>query len=335
MLEYLGKDDTMKNVAIIATGGTIAGTGENGKTVAYHAGEISVDNIIESIPIIKTLAHIQAYQLFNVDSNEMDEEHWMILSNKINEIALDVNVDGIVVTHGTDVIEETAYYLTLTVNSQKPVVITGAMRPATATSADGPYNLFQAVSLAVHPQAYGKGVMGLFSNTIYSGRDIQKVNNYTIDAFDQKSFGCLGYMQDDQVYFFSNTFKTHTVSSRFAGMHTSLPKVAIAYFYAGADEHILRELSKNHEGIVIVGSGNGNYSQKWLKTITELSQEGIIFVRSSRVPQGIVFSDHVFDPDECCIAANTLSGQKARILLMLSLTQTKDRNEIRKIFAQY
>ncbi|MEE0967732.1 MAG: asparaginase [Bacilli bacterium] len=325
----------MKNIAIVATGGTIAGTGENGKTVSYQAGEISVENIIETIPVIKKIANIKAYQLFNVDSNEITESDWIVLSNKINELVMDVNVDGIVVTHGTDVIEETAYYLTLTLNTQKPVVITGAMRPATATSADGPYNLYQAVALASHPDAFGKGVMGLFSNTIYSGRDIQKVNNYKIDAFDQKSFGCLGYMQDDQVYFFSNTFKHHTVSSMFAGIQSQLPAVGIAYFYAGADESILYFLAQTHKGIVIVGSGNGNYNKKWLKAIEELSQKGIVFVRSSRVPQGIVFNDCVFDPHDLCISANTLSGQKARVLLMLALTKTNDIKEIRRIFELY
>ena len=325
----------MKNIAIVATGGTIAGTGENGKTVSYQAGEISVESIIETIPVIKNIANITAYQLFNLDSNEMDENHWVTLSNKINELVMNVNVDGVVVTHGTDVIEETAYYLTLTLNTQKPVVITGAMRPATATSADGPYNLYQAVALATHPDAFGKGVMGLFSNTIYSGRDIQKVNNYKIDAFDQKSFGCLGYMQDDQVYFFSNTFKNHTVSSMFAGIQNKMPAVAVAYFYAGASETILTDLAKSHEGIVIVGSGNGNYSKKWLKTIEELSAQGIVFVRSSRVPQGIVFDDCVFDPHDLCVSANTLSGQKARVLLMLALTKTKDVKEIRRIFELY
>lgn len=325
----------MKTIAIIATGGTIAGTGENGKTVAYHAGEISVENIIESIPVIKNIANIQTYQLFNIDSNEIDEKHLILLSNKINEIVLNNSIDGIVVTHGTDLIEETAYYLTLTLNTSKPVVITGAMRPATATSADGPYNLYQSVILACHNESYNKGVMVLFSNTIYSARDIQKVNNYKIDAFDQKSFGCLGYMQDDEVYFFSNTFKRNTVHSRFAGMYDSLPKVGIVYFYSGADVSLLYELAKNHEGIVIIGSGNGNYSLKWLDAINDLSEKGIIFVRSSRTPLGIVFSDHVFDPNEYCIASNTLSGQKARILLMLALSKTKNRKQIKQIFAEY
>lgn len=327
----------MKNIMVVATGGTIAGIGEKSKTVAYHAGEISVEDILQSIPSVEKMAHIQEVQLFNVDSNEMDEDKWLVLAKKINELIQREDIDGIVVTHGTDTIEETAYFLNLTIHSDKPVVITGAMRPATATSADGPYNLYQAIALASSDQSNGQGVMVLFSNTIYSGRDIQKVNNYKIDAFDQKAFGCLGYMQDEHVYFYSKTFKCHTCQSIFSKqLPDTLPKVGIAYFYAGADPYILDHLAQDHEGIIIAGSGNGNYSQKWLKRINELSEsKQMIFVRASRVPLGIVFNDHVFDPHEHCIASNTLSAQKARILLSLALSITHDHNKIKEIFENY
>lgn len=325
-----------KTIAVVATGGTIAGAGELGKTAVYHAGEMSVETILETIPMIQNIAEIETVQLFNVDSNEMNEEYWMLLANRINEVAAREEIDGVVVTHGTDTLDETAYFLNLTVYTRKPVVITGAMRPATATSADGPFNLYQAVCLAASPEAAGQGVMGLFSNTIYSGRDIQKVNNYKIDAFDQNAFGCLGYMQDERAYFFSRTFKMHTQQSVFA-LHRldRLPKVAIAYFYAGADASILEYLAERNEGIVIVGSGSGNYSQDWVKTIRELAQAGCVFVRASRVSQGIVFDDRIFDPMDVCIGSNTLSGQKARVLLMLALTITKDVEKIRNIFSQY
>lgn len=327
---------TMKHIVVIATGGTIAGIGEKGKTVAYHAGEISVDEILNSIPQVNHLAHIEEIQLMNVDSNEMNEACWIKLANKINEVIMRDDVDGIVVTHGTDTIEETAYFLNLTVHSSKPVVITGAMRPASATSADGPYNLYQAIALA-SSNASNQGIMVLFSNTIYSGRDIQKVNNYKIDAFDQKSFGCLGYMQDEHVYFFSKTFKKHTIQSLFSNnIPQVLPKVAIAYFYGGADAHILEYLSEKNQGIILVGSGNGNYSKEWMNTMNKCALEkGTIFVRASRVPLGIVFNDHVFDPYEHCIAANTLSAQKARILLSFALTQTTDIRKIKEIFEEY
>ena len=156
----------MRTIAIIGTGGTIAGTGKSGKTVAYQAGEMTINQVVSSIPMIKDIAHIREYQLMNVDSNEMGPKQWMELSNFINELVKDDDIDGFVVTHGTDTLDETAYFLTLTLHTDKPVVITGAMRPATATSADGPYNLYQAVCLASHYEAYGQGVMGLFSNTI-------------------------------------------------------------------------------------------------------------------------------------------------------------------------
>lgn len=326
----------MKTIAIVATGGTIAGVGEAGKTASYKAGEMNVSEVLKSIPMIQNIANIKDYQLMNVDSNEMNPARWMVLANKINEIAADDSIDGIVVTHGTDTFDETAYFLTLTLNTDKPVVMTGAMRPASATSADGPYNLYQAVCLASCDQAKGQGVMGLFSNTIYSGRDIQKETNYKIDAFGQKTFGCLGYMQDEEVYFFSKTFKLHTCQSRFSKTeYSKLPRVGIAYYYAGASSRILYEYAKDHSGIVLVGSGNGNYSTEWLEAINDLSEQGIVFVRSSRVSQGIVFDDTVFDPNQYCVGANTLSAQKARVLLMLCLSQTKNREEIKDIFNKY
>lgn len=325
-----------KKIAIVATGGTIAGVGQQGKSVTYRAGEISLETILSSIPRIHELAHLKSYQLFNVDSNEMNETYWLQLSRYVNEIAHQEDIDGIVITHGTDTLDETAYFLNLTLHTYKPIVLTGAMRPATATSADGPFNLYQAVALAASQDAYGHGVMALFSNTIYSGRDIQKVNNYKIDAFDQKSFGCLGYMQDDLAYFYSQTFKTHTLDSIFStSLPDVLPKVAIVYFYAGADASILYHLAKNHQGIVIIGSGSGNYNKAWLKAINDLSNQGIIFIRSSRVSNGIVFDDTIFDPQQVCIPSNTLSGQKARVLLMLALTKTHQRDDIKQIFSQY
>ena len=325
----------MKKIVIVATGGTIAGIGEKGKTVAYHAGEISVEEILSSVPETNHLADISIVQLFNVDSNEMNDESWLLLADKVNELLDDENVDGVVITHGTDTIEETAYYLNLTVASYKPVVITGAMRPATATSADGPYNLFQAIALAANDLSYGQGVMVLFSNSIYSGRDVQKVNNYKIDAFDQKAFGCLGYMQDEKVYFYSKTFRRHTALSEFIRPE-KMSKVAIAYYYAGADENILEYLAKSNEGIIIDGSGNGNYSKKWIEMINHCHRlYGTIFVRASRVPMGIVFGDHVFDPLSICIASNTLSAQKARVLLALALNKTHNIEDIRRIFDEY
>lgn len=326
----------MKNIMIVATGGTIAGSGKLGKTTNYQAGKIDINEIIDSIPMINEVANLKAMQLFNIDSNEMDEDHWLILADKINELASQDDVDGIVVTHGTDTLDETAYFLNLTIHTYKPVVLTGAMRPASATSADGPINLYQAVCLASCDEALGHGVMAVFSSTIYSGRDIQKVSNFKTDAFEQKDFGCLGYMNDDRVMMFSRTFKKHTLQSIFSeNKLTKLPKVGIVYYYAGASAEILTLMAKDHQGIVIIGSGSGNYSVAWKNTIKKLRGQGIVFVRSSRVNQGIVYDSDVFDPENICIPSNTLSGQKARVLLMLALSITSDVKEIKRFFNEY
>lgn len=326
----------MKNIMIVATGGTIAGVGEIGKSASYQAGEINIDEIIQSLPAINHIAHLSAVQYMNVDSNEMSPDRWLQLANYLNELLLREDVDGIVVTHGTDTLDETAYFLNLTLRTYKPVIITGAMRPATAASADGPMNLYQAVALACHEEAMGHGVMAVFSDTIYSGRDIQKVNNFKTDAFDKKDFGCLGYMRDDQAYFFARAFKKHTLQSQFSQqVLTTLPKVGIAYYYAGAGIEVLEALEKDCEGIVIAGSGSGNYSKEWIEKVNDLSHKGIIIVRSSRVGHGIVFESPVFDKDNYTVPSNTLSPQKARVLLMLALSATKEAEKIRQIFNVY
>ena len=197
-------------------------------------------------------------------------------------------------------------------------------------------NLYQAVCSASSDEAIGHGVMAVFSSTIYSGRDIQKTNNFKTDAFDQKDFGCLGYMNDDKVMMFSRMFKKHTLLSVFSKTTLAkLPAVGIVYYYVGAHARILDFMAQNHRGIVIIGSGRGNYNKAWLEKIESLSAKGIVFVRASRVQQGIVIEDEYFDPDNICVPANTLSGQKARVLLMLSLAYTNDIKEIKKIFNEY
>lgn len=325
----------MKQIVIIATGGTIAGSGDAGKVSAYQAGRIDVADILKSVPAIRHLADLTTIQLYNVDSNDMDETKWLRLRKLINYYGADPSVDGIVVTHGTDTLEETAFFLNLTVNHDKPVVLTGSMRPATATSADGPMNLYQAVALACSEEAIGAGVLAVFSDTIYSGRDIQKINSYKTDAFAIGDFGCLGYMRDDQVYFLSRTHKNHTAHTPFSALPlAALPKVEIAYAHCGADASLLHYMCKQYEGVVIAGSGSGNYSSAWKEALASLAQTHII-VRSSRVLQGIVFDSPFFDPKQATIPSYTLSPQKARILLMLSLAYTKEKEQIRAIFETY
>jgi L-asparaginase len=322
----------MKTIAIIATGGTIAGRGASGKTTNYQAGRIPVSEILKSIPDVSDRFKISLYSLMSIDSNEMDLEQWLLLKMTVEQLAASDEVDGIVITHGTDTIEETAYFLTLTIHTEKPVVLTGAMRPATAASADGPFNLYQAICLAGSSKAIGQGVLALFSSTIYSGRDIQKISNYKIDAFD-KANTALGFMKDDEIYFNTKLYKKHTCESIFSTMPLdNLPQVDIVTYFAGAKASLL---DTGAQGVVIMGSGMGNYSKAWYEEMKKLNEKGVIFVRSSRVVDGIVFGDDVFDPAHICVNSLTLSAHKSRILLMLSLACTKKLSKIQEIFTEY
>lgn len=336
MIEINSKNSELKNIVILATGGTIAGTGEEGKTTNYQAGNLDIQTLINSVSNLDKIANIYGEQIANVDSNDITINHWLTLANKINELSKQKDIDGFVITHGTDTLEETAYFLDLTVKTNKPVVITGAMRPSTATSADGPLNLYQSVALAASDLCIGQGCVVVFADGIYSGRNVQKVNTFKTNAFNSVEFGCLGYMRDNVPYFFNKSVKPHTVDSQFdiTGLN-KLPVVSIAYFNIDADHKILDYLAERSEGLVIAGAGSGTFSSKWLNEIKNLEAKGIPVVRASRIGSGIVLRDFTIDKYANCIPSYTLSPQKARILLSLALTKIKDYSEIEKIFAEY
>lgn len=324
----------MKNIVIIATGGTIAGSGKIGESASYQAGTINVKQIVDSIPQIDNLANLTMIQLCNLDSNDVGIAQWKKLREYCERYDTDDSIDGIVITHGTDTLEETAFFLNLTLNCHKPVVLTGSMRPATSTSADGPMNLYQAVALACSMDAYDAGVLALFSDTIYSGRDLQKTNSYKTDAFKMGEFGSLGYMRDDQVYLLSEPHKKHTHQTIFANMVIdNLPKVGVYYVHSDCDPVLLENMMKHYDGVIIAGTGSGNYPSAIKDVIT--NSEDCILVRSSRVIEGAVFDSKYFDPELKTVPALKFSPQKARILLQLSLLVTKDPEKIKDIFLTY
>ncbi|OCA98960.1 asparaginase [Clostridium beijerinckii] len=336
MIQINPKNSELKNIIILATGGTIAGTGEDGKTTNYTAGNIDIEVLVSSVRNLDKIANIYGEQIANVDSNDITMNHWLILANRINELSKQDDVDGFVITHGTDTLEETAYFLDLTVKTDKPVVLTGAMRPSTATSADGPLNLYQSVALAASDLSRGHGAMVVFSDGIYSGRNVQKINTFKTNAFNSIEFGCLGYMRDNIPFFFNKSIKPHTIYSQFdvTGL-TELPKVSIAYFHIDADPSVIDYFAQNSEGIVIAGAGSGTFSSNWLEEIRNLETKGIPVVRSSRIGNGIILTDSTIDKYSNCIPSYTLSPPKSRILLTLALTKTKDYSEIKRIFAEY
>ncbi len=324
-----------KTIAIVATGGTIAGSGRIGESREYKAGTLSVDSIIESIPQIQNLADLRLYTICSKDSNDITRQDLALLKERVENLENDPKIDGIVITHGTDTLEETAFFLNLTLNVHKPVVMTGAMRPATATSADGPMNLYQAVALARDLKARDMGVLAVIGDTIYSGRDLTKINSIKTDAFETGDPGPMGYMQDDQVYLIHQPYRRHTFYSRFASALCPLDKkVEIFYVHADADPKLLEWMLDHYDGVVIAGTGAGNYSSP-IQEVIENYEGSAAIVRASRLLEGSAFDSPVFDPKQKTIPAHRLSPHKARILLMLGLCQGLDNHELRQLYKEY
>lgn len=320
-----------KTVVVLATGGTIAGKGRKGSQTNYVPGQLSIESIASGVDGIGELADLREIQIANVNSDDITCADWLELARRINTLSRDPLVDGFVITHGTDTMEETAYFLHLTCHTDKPIVVTGAMRPSTATSADGPMNLYQAVAVASSDKARGKGVMCVFSDSIYGARDFQKLSTTSVTAFGGRDFGMMGYIIDDEIRFYNQSMRPHTTSSPFFvdGL-SALPKVEIVFFYVDADPVILTRSAERADGIVLVGAGNGNYSNAFNDTVGTLS---IPVVRTSRIGNGIIVPDDKFDVYPNIIIGDNLAPTKARILLQLSLTHTTEREVIQEYFS--
>lgn len=324
-------------IAILGTGGTIAGFIDSTiATTGYTAGAIDIDVLIKAVPQIRDLADISWEQIANIDSSNMCDEIWLRLAKKIAKLFAE-GIDGVVITHGTDTMEETAYFLNLTIKSDKPVVLVGAMRPSTAISADGPKNLYNAVALVVNKEAKNKGVMVAINDKILSARGVVKTHSLNVDAFSSPDFGDLGYIVDGKVFFYNNITKAHTKNAPFdVSKLTSLPKVDILYSYSNDGSGVAAKALFEHgtKGIVVAGSGAGSIHKNQKDVLKELLKKGLKVVVSSRVVAGCVA---VSDSDEKLgfISAEDLNPQKARVLLMLALTKTSDPKKIQEYFLKY
>lgn len=324
-------------IAILGTGGTIAGFIDSTiATTGYTAGAIDIDVLIKAVPQIRDLADITWEQIANIDSSNMCDEIWLRLAKKIAKLFAE-GIDGVVITHGTDTMEETAYFLNLTIKSDKPVVLVGAMRPSTAISADGPKNLYNAVALVANKEAKNKGVMVAINDKILSARGVVKTHSLNVDAFSSPDFGDLGYIVDGKVFFYNNVTKAHTKNAPFdVSKLTSLPKVDILYSYSNDGSGVAAKALFEHgtKGIVVAGSGAGSIHKNQKDVLKELLKKGLKVVVSSRVVAGCVA---VSDSDEKLgfISAEDLNPQKARVLLMLALTKTSDPKKIQEYFLKY
>jgi L-asparaginase/glutamin-(asparagin-)ase len=329
----------LPNVVILATGGTIAGTGATSTTtVGYTAAKVGVESLIKAVPELSKAANVSGEQVFQIASESMTNEHWLTLAKRVNALLAQPNVDGIVITHGTDTLEETAYFLNLVVKSRKPVVLVGSMRPSTAISADGPINLYNAVALAGSKEAVGMGVLVALNDQINGAREVTKTNTVTADTFKTTELGMLGYIVGGKAHFYRQSLRKHTVDTEFDVSNlASLPAVDVAYSYANVGTTAVDAfVAQGDKGIIHAGTGDGSLPARTKPALIEARKKGVIIVRSSRVGQGIVARNGEANDDELdFVVSDTLNPQKARILLMLALTKTHDTKEIQRMFYTY
>lgn len=330
--------NNLPKIKILATGGTIAGSAEAAdKLTDYTAGTMGVESLIAAVPQLSDVAEVSGEQLANIDSCDITSDLWFKLAARCNELMADANVDGIVITHGTDTLEETAYFLNLTVKGDKPIVLTGAMRPATAISADGPLDLLNAVKTAACPDARGQGVLVVMNDIIMAARYATKTSAFKVEAFQAQPYGQLGTIAGGRVYFEAQVKQRHTAQSAFAGKnYTALPRVDIIYTHCDDDGVFVEAaLNAGAQGIVYAGSGMGSIHKGAEQALMNAAAQGIAVVRSTRVSEGRVLPANPKWEAAGFVSGGNLNPQKARILLQLALTETKDPAKLQQIFDEY
>ena len=329
----------LPRVWVLATGGTIAGTGASSTDLSnYRSGTVLGEDLVRAVPEIRKHADVKVEQIVNIASYDMTLDNWMTLAKRINQIVTDdPTVAGIVVTHGTSTLEETAYFLNLTVRHDRPVVLVGSMRPATAISADGPLNLLNAIRTASSPEAHGKGVLVVMNDEINAAREVTKTNTLRVETFRAPDLGLLGYVDEDKVTFYRASTRRHTVNTEFdVSQIKQLPKVEIAYSSQASSTTVISALiDSGVRGIVFAGTGPGSLSSDYQSALRSVPLESRpVLVRSSRVGSGRVTGRDEYDRIGM-VSGDNLNPQKARVLLMLALTKTTDVHEIQRMFNEY
>ena len=334
------KGRQLPGVAVLATGGTIAGTAGSPAQAGYDSGKLDVKSMIQAVPGLEAIARVSGEQISNVGSQDMSFEIMNRMALRINELLSDQEVCGVVVTHGTDTLEETAYFLNLTVKNPKAVVITGAMRPATAISADGPLNLYNAVAVAADPKARERGVLVVMNDRIHGAHSLTKSNTTSVETFVSPVNGLVGTVNYGRATYFRAPFRRHTFLSEFSPSDSAcLPRVDIVYACADMPPDLMEcSVAKGAKGIVIAGDGNGNMNKASIATAAALAGQGIWIVRSSRVPTGRVGRNIEVDDDaNRFIASDELNPAKSRILLMLALSSLGQPGpeKVQRLFYEY
>ena len=330
--------DRLPNVMILATGGTIAGAAATGTQSGYTSGAVGIDQMIAGVPGIEKLATIKGEQISNVGSQDMSFEILLKVAKRCNELLASKDVDGIVITHGTDTMEESAFFLNLTVRSDKPVVLVGSMRPSTAVSADGPLNLYNAVGVAADPNAKGRGVMVVMNDWIHGAHSLTKTSTTAVQTFLSPARGLVGIASYGHNDFYGVPPWKHTAQSEFDITNvTQLPRVDILYAYLDMSPDLIDASAANGaKGIVIAGVGNGNMTAASVEAAARAVKKGVVVVRSSRVATGSVGRNVEIKDDELgFIASDELNPQKSRILLSLALLKARSAAELQKMYSTY
>lgn len=325
-------------VIILATGGTIAGAAASQTDAGYKSGAVGVDLLIQAVPQLKDIAEVSGEQIASIGSQDMNDEVWLKLAKRVNEILAIPNVAGIAITHGTDTMEETSYFLHLVTKSDKPVVLTGSMRPSTAMSADGPLNIYNAVAIAADPRARGRGVMVTVDDDIHSAHDIVKTHTTDVGTMSSCEAGLLGAVLFGSDTWYRTPAQVHTRNSEFRieGVNT-LPRVDIIYAHANMSPDVITSAVANGaKGLIIAGVGDGNATAPAWDAVKAAVKKGVVVVRSSRTNGGIIRRNIELNDDEFgTVASMELNPGKARVLLQLALLKTSDAKKIQDYFNRY
>ena len=337
-VQLAGAQAKKPGVVILATGGTIAGAAATGTQSGYTSGAVTIDAMIKAVPGLTELATIKGEQISNVGSQDMSFEIMLKLAKRINELAKSPDVAGIVITHGTDTMEETAFFLNLTVKTDKPVVMVGSMRPSTAVSADGPLNLYNAVGVAVDPNAKGRGVLVLMNDWIHAAHSLTKTSTTAVQTFMSPIRGLVGVASYGKNDWYSTPVWKHTTQTEFdIAAVDRLPRVDIIFVGVDMSPDLIESAAANGaKGIVIAGVGNGNMNKVSVDAAARVAKKGVVVVRSSRVATGLVGRNVELNDDELgFIASDELNPQKSRILLSLALLKTRTPKDLQTLFMTY
>lgn len=325
-------------VTVLATGGTIAGAQAPEGGYGYKSGSFDIQDLISAVPNLDKMAVITGEQVVNIGSQDMDDATWLALAKRLGEVVKQPGTDAVLITHGTDTLEETSYFLSLVTKTDKPIVMVGSMRPATAISADGPSNLYNGVAVAISPGATGRGVVTVLNDQIHYARNVSKMNTTDVQTFHSANRGLAGVTNTGDITWFEMTDKKHGLTSEFSveGLE-SLPRVDILYAHAGMNPGLIdAAVAQGAKGLVIAGVGDGNMTSAALERVVAARKAGVVVVRSTRLQSGIVYRNNEVDDDALgLIASGELNPAKSRVLLQLALTKTSDVARIQAMFNEY